>query len=212
MKSSGKTKKHQTLSVREKKLLHEFSQRGIIRSRDLDKLGYARQELFRLKEKGLIQQFARGLYGPSGYEPSEQHSLIEACERVPRGVICLLTALRFHGLTTQRPFEVWVAIGIKDWAPRNNDGTALRVLRFSPEALSAGVQTHRVDSKTIRVFHPAKTVADCFKYRNKIGIDVALEALRDCWRKKQCNMDELWHYAKICRVSRVMYPYLESLV
>jgi predicted transcriptional regulator of viral defense system len=129
---------------------------------------------------------------------------------VPKGVVCLLSALRFHELTTQAPFEVWLAIGEKAWRPRV-DYPPLRVVRFSAAALASGVEQHQIEGVTIPVFSPAKTVADCFKYRNKIGLDVAIEALRECWGSRRCTMDDLWKYAKVCRVQNVMRPYLESI-
>ena len=132
------------------------------------------------------------------------------CKRVPKGVVCLLSALRFHELTTQSPFEVWLAIGEKDWRPRI-EYPSLRFVRFSPTTLTAGVVEHQIEGVPVRMFTPAKTVADCFKYRNKIGLDVAIESLRECLRSQRCTMDDLWHYAKICRVQNVMRPYLESL-
>jgi len=128
----------------------------------------------------------------------------------PHGVVCLLSALRFHSLTTQSPAEVWLAIGSKVWRPKV-DYPRLRICRFSARALEAGVEEHAVDGVIVRVTNPAKTVADCFKYRNKIGLDVALEALRDCRRQRSCSNDELWHYATICRVANVMRPYMEAV-
>ena len=132
-----------------------------------------------------------------------------ACKLVPRGVICLLSALQFHDLTTQAPFEVWMAIDVRARRPRRKT-PPLRIVRFSGEALTAGVETHKVEGVPVRVYGPAKTVADCFKYRNKIGLDVALEALRDYRREHPGGMDELWHFARICRVANVMRPYLEA--
>jgi predicted transcriptional regulator of viral defense system len=126
-------------------------------------------------------------------------------------VVSLLSALRFHNLTTQSPFEVWLAIGEKAWRPRM-EYPPLRIVRFSQATLSAGVEKHQIEGVTVPVYSPAKTVADCFKYRNKIGLDVAIEALRECWSSRRCTMDDLWHYADICRVQNVMRPYLESLV
>jgi len=125
-------------------------------------------------------------------------------------VVCLLSALRFHDLTTQAPFEVWLAIENKALAPRL-DYPPLRIVRFSGPALTEGVEEHLVDGVTVRVTGVAKTVADCFKYRNKIGLDVALEALREAWRAKRMTSDDLWYYAKVCRVANVMRPYLDSL-
>ena len=131
-------------------------------------------------------------------------------ERIPEARLCLLTALRLHGLTTQAPFEVWIAIGNKDRPPRL-DWPPLRVLRFSGEALTTGLETRTMGSKQVRVTTVAKTVADCFKFRNLVGLDVAIEALRDALRARATSVDELWKYARLCRVSKIMRPYLEAL-
>ena len=125
-------------------------------------------------------------------------------------MVCLLSALQFHELTTQAPFEVWLAIGEKARLPKV-DYPPLRVVRFSGAALEDGIEEDRIEGVMVKVYAPAKTVADCFKYRNKIGLDVALEALRDCWAKRRATMDELWQAAKTCRVANVMRPYLESI-
>ena len=158
----------------------------------------------------MIQQVGRGLYTLDDAEPTEHHTLAEACKRVPHGVVCLLSALRFHGLTTQAPYEVWMAIGEKARRPAA-DHPPMRFARFSGEAMTAGVEEYPVDGVAVRVYSPAKTVADCFKYRNKIGLDVAIEALRDCRRQRKATNDQLWHFAKVCRVARVMKPYLEAV-
>jgi predicted transcriptional regulator of viral defense system len=141
---------------------------------------------------------------------SEHASLAEVARKHPQAIVCLLSALRFHDLTTQSPFEVWLAIPNKARAPRM-DFPPLRIVRFSGAALSDGVEEHRVEGVPVRVTSVARTVADCFKYRNKIGLDVALEALRDSWQEKRVRMDELWRFATLCRVASVMRPYLESL-
>ena len=157
-----------------------------------------------------MERVGRGLYTLPQTAATEHHSLVEACKRVPQGVICLLSALRFHGLTTQNPFEVWIAIGPKAWRPRG--GVAkLRVFHLSGSVLTSGVEEHRIEGATVRVYSPAKTVADCFKFRNKIGLDVALEALREYRRAHRAGMDELWRFARVCRVAEVMRPYLEAL-
>ena len=130
--------------------------------------------------------------------------------RVPRGVVCLLSALRLHGIGTQAPFEVWLAIPQTMPTPRLEQ-PALRVVRMAGSALSEGIEKVDVDGVGVPVFNPGKTVADCFKYRNKIGLDVALEALGEAWRARRVTMDELWHYATIDRVHNVMRPYLEAL-
>ncbi len=185
-------------------------QAGVLRPRDLDAEGIPRVYLRRLLAEGLLDHPGRGLYVAAGLKPSPNHSLAEACKRVPHAVVCLLSALQFHELTTQAPFEVWLAIGERARRPRVGY-PPLRIVRFSGSALEDGIKGYRVEGVTVKVYSPAKTVADCFKYRNKIGLDVALEALRDCWKKRRATMDELWKAAQICRVANVMRPYLESL-
>lgn len=185
-------------------------QMGVLRSRDLVAHGIAREHLVRLHRKGLVNRVGRGLYVAADADASEHQSLAEVSRKMPEGVICLLSALRFHGLTTQSPFEVWIAIDVKARRPKQ-DGVPIRVVRFSGDALHAGVEEHAVEGVTVRVYNPAKTVVDCFKYRNKIGLDVALEALRDCRRQRRCTNDELWRYANLCRAANVMKPYLEAV-
>jgi predicted transcriptional regulator of viral defense system len=186
-------------------------QHGTLRPRDLAGQDIPRDYLDRLRRRGLVERIGRGLYACVDSEPSEHRSLVEAARQVPQGVICLLSALRYHELTTQDPHEVWIALPPKAWKPRVQQ-PALRIVRFSGAALSTGVERHRIEGADIPIYGVAKTVADCFKYRNKIGLDVALEALRDCWRQKRCTMDELWQAARACRMTNVMRPYLEGLV
>jgi len=183
---------------------------GVLRPRDLNAVGIPREYLRRLLAEGLLEHPGRGIYVAAGLKPTPNHGLAEAGKRVPHSVVCLLSALQFHGLTTQAPFQVWLAIGEKARLPKV-DYPPLRIVRFSGAAQEAGVQEHRIEGVTVKVYTPAKTVADCFKYRNKIGLDVALEALRDCWKKRRATMDDLWQAAKTCRVANVMRPYLESL-
>lgn len=192
------------------KVLGLVKTKGVLRPRDLDPYAIPRTYLSRLCNAGKLQRIARGLYVLPDSNITENHSLAEACKRVPKGVVCLLSALRFHEFTTQAPFEVWLAIGEKAWRPRI-DNPPLRIVRFSQATLDAGVEAHQIEGVTVHVYSPAKTVADCFKYRNKIGLDVAIEALRECRRDRRCSMDDLWHFAALCRVQNVMRPYLESL-
>jgi predicted transcriptional regulator of viral defense system len=131
-------------------------------------------------------------------------------KRAPKGVICLLSALRFHDLGTQDPFEVWLAIGEKDRRPRS-EYPRIRIVRFSKPSLAFGQESRDIEGVPTRIFSAAKTVADCFKYRNKIGLDVAIEALRECMRSRKATTDELWQAAKVCRVANVMRPYMEAL-
>jgi len=185
--------------------------RGFLRPRDLAPLGLSRETLRRLEATGKVIRRGRGLYVAAGDQFDEQETLAAASTRIPHGVVCLLSALRFHGLTTQNPPDVWLAIDRKARLPKADD-LPLRIVRFSGEAWTAGIQEHRVNRTVIRVYNAAKTVADCFKYRRKIGIDIAVEALRDCWQNRKATADKLWRYAKICRVTNVMRPYLETVV
>jgi predicted transcriptional regulator of viral defense system len=195
----------------EAKVLDLARDKGVLRPRDLARLDLPTDYLWHLYRKEKLERVGRGLYALPGADLTEHHTLAEAALRMPRGVVCLLSALRFHDLTTQAPFEVWMAIDVKARRPKE-EIIPLRIVRFSGEALSAGVETHEVEGVKVKVYNPAKTVADCFKYRNKIGLDVALEALRECWRRRMATADDLYRYARICRVERVMRPYMESLV
>ena len=190
-------------------ILKLFQKTGVIRTRDVTAAGIARTYLNRLLAEGILDRTARGVYVLSEGEPTEQRSLAEAARRVPHGVVCLLSALQFHELTTQAPFEVWIAIDRKARMPQSGS-PPLHVVRFSGTALKYGVQNKTLEGVDVRVYSPAKTVADCFKYRHKIGIDVAIEALRDCLRQKKATLDELWESAKVCRMTNVIRPYLEA--
>ncbi len=167
------------------------------------------ESLLRLYRKGLLVRASRGVYTLAEVRVTEHHSLAVAATRVPRGVVCLLSALRFHGLTTQDPHEVWMAIDFKARRP-SVESPAVRVVRFSGRALVEGIEQYLVEGVHIRVFGAAKSVADCFKYRHKIGVDIAIEALRDALRSRKASVDDIHRYAKICRVANVMRPYLES--
>ena len=183
---------------------------GVLRPRDLDAHGLPRTALQRLVAEGRLDRRGRGLYVASDAALSESEMLAAASVRVPHAVVCLLSALRFHGLTTQNPAEVWLAIDRKARAPRGTE-LPLRIVRFSGEARTAGVEDHKIDGVRVPIYSAAKTVADCFKYRHKIGLDVAIEALRDYLRAHRGSVDELWRFAAVCRVTSVMRPYLEAL-
>ena len=182
--------------------------KGVARSRDLAELGVARTTLQRLESEGAVERVGRGLYRLADANVTEFHDLAVTTVRVPRGVICLLSALRFHDLGTQNPRELWVALAPGDRRPLA-ESPPLRVVRFSGAALTTGVETHRIEGVDVRITSKAKTVADCFKYRNKIGLDVAIEALRD-YRRARGRLDELWRMAEVCRVARVIRPYIEA--
>jgi predicted transcriptional regulator of viral defense system len=191
-------------------ILDLAAEHGLIRPIDLTERGIPTVALTRLVRQGRLQRVGRGLYALPDRPVSEHNALAEVARKHPHAIVCLLSALRFHDLTTQSPFEVWLAIPNKARAPKM-DYPPLRIVRFSGEALNAGVEDHVIDGVPVRVTSIARTVADCFKFRNKIGIDVALEALQEAWRAKRVSMDELWRYATLCRVTNVMRPYMESL-
>lgn len=196
---------------RKEQVIEVVKEKGVLRPRDLDSYGIPREYLSRLCERGLLQRVGRGLYILADAEVTEYQTLAEASKRVPQGVLCLLSALQFHGLTTQAPFEVWMALEQRAWQPQV-DRPRMRFVRFSGPAFESGVEEHRIEGVLVKVYCPAKTVADCFKYRNKIGLDIAMEALRDCRSQRKCTNDELWQYAKVCRVAKVMKPYLEAIL
>lgn len=194
----------------ERRVLERVRRAGVLRPRDLDDDGIPREHLRRLRDRGVLVRIGRGLYAVADADLGEHETLLAACKAVRRGVVCLLSALRFHEMTTQAPFEVWMAIDRKAWLPEV-EGVPLRVVRFSGDALSAGVEEHDIHGVAVRVYAPAKTVADCFKYRNKIGLDVAMEALREYRRLGKGSADDLWRFARVCRVNNVMRPYLEAM-
>jgi predicted transcriptional regulator of viral defense system len=193
------------------RVLDLVRRKGIVRGVELDRLGIHRMNLKRLVDRGLLVQRSHGIYEAAAPRMTEHGSIIEIVTRAPKATLCLLTALRLHRLTTQNPFEIWIMIDRKARKP-SIDTPAVRVVRASGPCLTKGVQTMRIDSVDVRVTRVAKTVADCFRYRTTVGTDVALEALRDAWRRKAASMDELIAAAKTDRVATVMRPYLESLV
>ncbi|MDQ6827308.1 MAG: type IV toxin-antitoxin system AbiEi family antitoxin domain-containing protein [Gemmatimonadota bacterium] len=204
------SKRHTTTPTNEKRVLALARDKRMLRAHDLTPFGISREVLRRLEASGQLERRARGIYAPTDVPPTEQATLVAATVRVRHAVVCLLSALRFHDLTTQNPSEVWLAIDRKAWSPMVRD-LPLRIVRFSGRALTMGVERHIVDGVKIAVYGPAKTVADCFKYRRKVGTDVAIEVLQEVWRSRRSSIDELAKYAAICRVSNVMRPYLESI-
>lgn len=180
-------------------------------AREVVKLGIHSQILTRLVREGALERIARGQYQLPDRPLTEHFSLAIVARAVPSGVVCLLSALSFHGIGTQLPAEVWLAIDRRSRWPSLRY-PRLRVVRFSGDAFTAGVETHVLEGQAVRVYNVPKTLADLFKYRNKVGLDVVLEALREAWRERLFTMDELDSYARICRVQRVMTPYLEALV
>jgi predicted transcriptional regulator of viral defense system len=186
-------------------------QGGMLRTRDALALGIHSRVLYALRDAGLLQALGRGLYRLADLPPLENPDLVTVARQVRRGVICLISALAFHELTTQVPHAVDVALRPGDERPRL-DYPPLRVYWFSEESWSAGIETHRLDETEVRIYSPAKSVADIFKFRQKIGLDVAMEALRAYRQHPDFDIEALLHYARICRVEKVMRPYLEALL
>jgi predicted transcriptional regulator of viral defense system len=183
---------------------------GLVRPKDLNQHGIPVIYLRRLLHRGELVQPARGVYAVAGHEPTLHHSLAMVSKRIPRGVVCLLSALAYHEIGTQLPSVVWLAIDQRS-RPLVTTDLPAKIVRFGAQSLVEGVEEHSVEGVTTRITNPAKTVADCFKFRNKVGLDIAMEALRDAWRKRKVTMAELDRFAATNRVTHVMRPYLEML-
>ena len=183
---------------------------GMLRTSRALALGIHPRTLYALRDSGRLVEVARGLYRLADAPALSTPDLVRVATLVPKAVICLTSALAFHEIGTQLPRAVYIALPRTARNPRLPH-LPVRVFRFSGPPLTEGIEFHKVDGVEIRVYSVAKTIADCFKYRHKIGLDVALEALRASWRRHRVTMDDLWRYAAICRVKNVMRPYLESL-
>ena len=192
-------------------ILNFARKKGIFTAREAIGQGIHSQILTRLVRDGVVERIARGQYRLPDQPVTEHHSLAVIARAVPHGVICLISALSFHEIGTQLPPHVWLAIDRRARRPKVAYPT-LRVAKLSGKAFTEGIETHHIEGQPVRIYCVAKTLADLFKYRNKIGLDVALEALREAWRERRFTMDEIDRYARICRVQRVMKPYLEALV
>lgn len=185
--------------------------RGMLRLKDFVAAGIGPETLARLVREQAVVRPARGLYQLPDTDVDAAHSLAEAAVRVPKGVVCLVSALQYHGLTLQMPSVVWMAIDRAAWRPRI-DHPPVRFVRFSGSALTEGVERHRIENIDVPITDPARTIVDCFRYRTKIGLDVAMEGLREGLRRRRCTPDELWRYASKARVWSVMRPYVEAMV
>ncbi len=191
-------------------VLDYLGEHSIVRPKDLVQAGLPKHYLGMFVQEGKVIRIGRGLYQLSEQNISEWHSYLEVQRQVPNGVFCLLSALVFHNFTTQNPHDLWIAIDRKAWQPKVSY-PPVRYCTMSGDALNERVETHKVDGVELKVFSAAKTVADCFKYRNKIGLDIAIEALKEGWRCKKFTMSELMACAKFCRVENIIRPYAESL-
>ncbi len=199
-----------TLETHRDKALALARRGSVARARDFEAIGVARTTLARLVDEGTLVRPTRGFYQLAAADISATHSLATAAAAAPKGVVALLSALQFHGITTQLPHEVWLLMPSKAWTP-TSPPLRLRILRASDEALRAGVQHHQIDGVSVPITTPAKTLVDCFKYRGRVGLDVAIEALRDGLKQRKTTRVDLQRYAKICRVQNVMRPHLETL-
>jgi predicted transcriptional regulator of viral defense system len=200
----------QALATPLQKIMQNVAEHGIVRPRDIEAIGLPRQYLVRLHHQGKLKRPGRGIYTLPDADVTEHHSYAEVTKRVPEATVCLLSALAFHEITTQSPASVWIALPKGARKPALHS-PALRIVRLSGLSLTKGIENHQVDGVPVRVYSAAKTVADCFKFRNKIGLDIAIEALKDCLRQKRASINEIYRYAKVCRVSNVIRPYMEAL-
>ena len=187
------------------------NQNGVMRSAQIFRLGIQPRTLYQMRDEGLVVTEGRGLYRLANSTPWSDPDLAIISLQIPKGVICLISALYFHQITTQIPYEVYVALPKDSEKPRIHHPPT-RFFWVSPEPFKAGVETHKIDSVEIKVYGVAKTIADCFKFRNKVGMDVALEALREGLRGKKCTPDQILRFARVDRVERIILPYLEALV
>ncbi|MEQ1924199.1 MAG: type IV toxin-antitoxin system AbiEi family antitoxin domain-containing protein [Pyrinomonadaceae bacterium] len=193
------------------KLLEYANKRKIFRASDVEhELGLSRMYISRLVQEGLLDRVGYGLYALAGSGFNENQTILEVAAKFPKSVLCLLSALRFHDLTTQNPFEVWIAIERDTWIPKM-DTVRLRVFSFSTKVYDKGIETHIIDGVKVKVYSPAKTIADCFYYQRTVGLDVCIEALRDVWSTRKATMEELFHFANIRNVKGTMLPYLNTL-
>lgn len=183
---------------------------GLLRASEAIALGVHPRVLYGLRDSGRLRQISRGVYRLSDLPELGNPDLATVATRIPQAVVCLISALAFHGITTQVPHQVDVAVPRGTKQPRL-DFPPIRLLRLSPQVYKAGIETHRLDNIAVHVYSPAKTVADCFRFRNRLGTDVAVEALRLFHERKKASMRELLQYARLCRVERIMMPYLEVL-
>jgi predicted transcriptional regulator of viral defense system len=185
-------------------------ERGILRLVELREAGVTAATMSRMERAGEVIRLSRGVYQLPDAELDPNHSLAEAAKQVPKGVICLVSALAFHGLTDQLPPKVWMAIGTKDWAPQR-DGTPVRIVRFTDGLMKEDFEKHVIEGVEVKVFGAARTVADCFRHRSKVGLSVAIEGLQEALRQRKATPAEIARQADKRGVSTVIRPYLEAL-
>jgi predicted transcriptional regulator of viral defense system len=199
------------MNTQREKVLEWLKRKPLVRSSELTSNGIDPKTIQRMVHSGELLRIARGLYSDPYHIPDTYHSLAEAQRMVESGVVCLLSALSYHEIGTQNPSFVWMAIPNKAWKP-NIESSPIEIVRFSGAAYSKGIEELVIESTTVYIYSIPKTIADCFKYRNKIGIDVAVEALKDVVNTQKTSINEIIHYAEICRVQKVITPYLEGML
>lgn len=183
---------------------------GVLRLRDARAEGIHPEVLRRLARQGQLVKIARGIYAPASADLSTHHDLALASARVPHGTICMLSALSYHEIGTQLPHEVWMMIDRRSHKPRM-DRPAMRFVLASGPALALGIEQVEINGATVRIFNPAKTVVDCFRYRRHIGLEAAIEAMRETLRQRRGTPSQIDEYARQCRVASVIRPYLEAI-
>ena len=199
-----------TRKTYEQQILEEAKKAGTLRAQDLDHLNIPRVILTRLVKSGQLERVARGLYRLPEFSVSEKEAMVNIALKAPKAVFCLLSALQFHELTTQIPRQVWIGMPRGSHSPKI-DYPPIKMVQYSGLAYSEGIERHTIDQVELRIYNSAKTVIDCFKHRNKIGLDIALEALREVLKQKKATRDELFYYAKLMRVKNIIQPYLEAM-
>lgn len=188
-----------------------FKKKSVLKLKEIKDHGIHPEYIRRMIIKGQIIRVGHGIYMKPDTEITAYHSLVEVSKQISIGVICLLSALQYHEIGTQLPSEIWLGIPRKTAIPRIKNHS-VKIITYSKKSFYEGIDEHIIEGVVVKIYNPAKTVADCFKYRNKAGLDVALEVLKDVVKNKICNIDDLWKYAGICRVRNIMKPYLEALV
>ena len=199
------------MSTQTNQIIDFVRHRGLISPSDVESEGLNPRLLGRLVEHGTLQRITRGVYAMSDHTATRHHDLAVVAKLVPDGVFCLLTSLRFHQLTTQDPHRLWLAIPSRGWKPEPVD-FRLRIVRMSEQTLGWGVENHRVEGVAVRIFNPAKTIADCFRFRRIVGLDVAIEALRQYRQENRGSLDDVWRASEVTGVCNVIRPYIEMVI
>ena len=196
---------------RQQQVMDIATRNGIINARDVESAGISRNYLYSLQKNGLLKKIEHGIYMPKTIQISENFDFLEVAKRVPKAVFCLISALVFHQLTTEIQHEIWIALPKGSWIPKIHY-PPINISFVSLSPYTYGIEEHKINDAAIRIYSPAKTVADCFKFRSKVGLDVAIEGLKEALRTKKATPDEIMRAAKVNRVTKIIQPYLEALI